>query len=106
MQISLGELHRTLSITFSDVTFRSLEEIGRRSHVLLEKKKSSGLLDKGKDSQEVVNLVEELRIAIAFYQVSRGHLVQTSINDDETVITTTVDIQSDRKIDCKASRRS
>jgi len=47
-----------------------LEEIKERSQALLEKKKAAGFLDKGKDSQEVVGLVEQLRTAIVYYRVS------------------------------------
>ena len=36
--------------------------------------------DKAKDSQEVVNLVEQLRSAILYYQVSRNHAGQTGVN--------------------------
>ena len=52
--------------------FRSLEEIGERSQALLEKKDGARFLDKSKDSQEVANLVEQLRTAIVYYQVSRA----------------------------------
>jgi hypothetical protein len=47
-----------------------LGDIEKRSQALLEKKTMTGFLDKTKDSQEVVNLVEELRNAIVCYQVS------------------------------------
>ena len=57
-------------VTFSNLIFRSLEEIGERSQVLLDKKKVARFLDKAKDSQEVVDLVEQLRTAIVYYQVS------------------------------------
>jgi len=74
VQSSLGDLHRAPSIiTRSDLAFSSLEGIEKRSQNLLEKKMASGLLDKGKDSQEVANLVEELRTAIVYYQVSGDH---------------------------------
>ena len=106
MQSSLGEIHYAPFTACPDLAFSSLEEIGKWSQVLLEKEAASRLFDKGKDSQEVVNLVEELRTAIAFYQVSSGHAVQTSINENETAITTTVDIQTDGKTDCETSHRS
>jgi hypothetical protein len=54
-----------------------LEEIERRSQVLLEKAKAPRFVDKaalfvdkGRDSGEVVKLVEQLREAITRYQVS------------------------------------
>ena len=49
---------------------RSLDEIGRRSLVLSEKGKVARVLDKTRDSQEVIALVEKLRQAILVYQVS------------------------------------
>ena len=55
-----------------DLVFSSLEEIEERSQALLEKKKAAGFLDKAKDSQEVVGLVEQLRTAIVYYRVSGG----------------------------------
>jgi len=39
----------------------------------LSKSRRIGFLDKQVDSQEVVNLVEEIRSAILYYQVSRNH---------------------------------
>jgi len=47
-----------------------LEEIEKRSKALLEKGKTARFLDKGRDSGEVVKLVERLRDAITHYQVS------------------------------------
>jgi len=47
-----------------------LEEIKRRSQALLEKGKVARFVDKGRDSGEVVKLVEKLRDAITRYQVS------------------------------------
>ena len=70
-----GPLHRTRSITRSDLSFSSLNSIEKRSQALLEKKKVAGFLDKSKDSQEVANLAEELRTAIVYYQVSRNRMV-------------------------------
>ena len=61
--------------TRSNLAFSSLKEIEKRSQALLEKKKVARFLDKAKDSQEVANLVEQLRTAIVFYQVSRNHTV-------------------------------
>jgi hypothetical protein len=53
-----------LSVTRSNHVFSSLEEIEKRSQAILDKKKAARFLDKAKDSQEVVNLVEQLRAAI------------------------------------------
>jgi len=47
-----------------------LEGIEKRSQALLEKGKIAGFVDKGKDSGEVIKLVESLRDAITRYQVS------------------------------------
>jgi thiamine monophosphate synthase len=47
-----------------------LEAIEKRSQALLEKGKVARFVDKGRDSGEVVKLVERLRDAIARYQVS------------------------------------
>lgn len=63
-----------LSTTRSNPVYRSLEEIGRRSQVLLQKKKTARFLDKAGDSQEVVTLVEQLRTAILYYQVSGNYV--------------------------------
>ena len=49
---------------------RSLDDIGKRSLALSEKGKVARVLDKMRDSQEVINLVEKLRQAILVYQVS------------------------------------
>ena len=66
--------------TRPDLASSSLEEIEKRSQTLLEKKTIPGFLDKAKDSQEVVNLVEQLRSAILYYQVSRNHSGKTGVN--------------------------
>jgi len=58
-----------LAPSLTNPAFRSLAEIEERSQALLEKKKAAGFLDKGKDSQEVVDLVEQLRTAIVYYRV-------------------------------------
>ena len=61
------------------MSYSSLEEIGERSQALFEKKKVEGLLDKSKDSREVVNLIEQLRTAIVYYQVSGIYLARTGV---------------------------
>ena len=63
-----------LSVARSDLVFSALEEIGMQSQTLSEKKKTARFLNKGGDSQEVVNLIERLRTAIAYYQVSGTHM--------------------------------
>ena len=64
-----------LTPSLADPAFRSLAEIEERSKALLEKKKAAGFLDKSKDSQEVVGLVEKLRTAIIYYRVSDNYTV-------------------------------
>jgi hypothetical protein len=49
--------------------YRVLDDIGRRSVALLEKGKLARVLDKGRDSEEVIKLIEKLRQAILVYQV-------------------------------------
>ena len=61
------------SATRSNLVFSSLEEIGTRSQAILEKKKAARFLDKAKDSQEVVDLVDQLRTAVVYYQVGGIH---------------------------------
>ena len=61
-----------LPVTRSNPVFSLLEEIGTRSQAILEKKRVTGFLDKGKDSQEVVSLIEQLQSAVVYYQV-RGN---------------------------------
>ena len=81
----------------------SLEEIGKRSQALLEKKKVAGFLDKSKDAQEVVNLIEQLRTAIVYYQVSRMRTMQTVIDMHGIVLTATDDLQSGWETGCKGA---
>lgn len=72
---------------------------------MLKKKKMAGFLDKAKDSQEVANLVEELRSAIMYYQVSGNRAVWTRVDMDRTALTTTVDVSSNWKPDHKCARK-
>ena len=53
----------------------TLEEIEKRSQVLLEKGVAARFMDKEDDSKEVARLVERLREAIALYQVSEIWIV-------------------------------
>ena len=64
-----------LFATHSNPVFSSLEEIEKRSQALLGKKKVARFFDKAKDLQEVVNLIEQLRTAIVYYQVSGSNVV-------------------------------
>ena len=56
----------------------TLEEIEKRSRVLLEKSTGVRFLDKGEDSKEVTGLIERLREAITQYQVSGNSLASLS----------------------------
>jgi len=70
-----GELRRVRYVTQVNRVFRSLEEIEKQSQAILEKKMAVGFLDKTKDSQEVIGLIDELRNAIVGYQVGEKHVV-------------------------------
>jgi len=73
---------------------RSLEDIGKRSLVLSEKGKVARVLDKTRDLQEVIGLVESLRQAILVYQVSAGGTRRPSLGivDGVTGVATAVNI--------------
>ena len=62
------------SVTYSNLVLSALEEVGKRSQALSDKKTTARFFDKAKDSEEVVGLVEQLRTAIVYYQV-RGSYV-------------------------------
>ena len=83
--------------------FRSLEEIGKRSQDILEKETTVGFLDKMKDSQEAISLVDELRSAIVGYQVGDKHMALPRVNARRTALATNVDVQSDSKNGCKVA---
>lgn len=105
-QNSPGELYRaSLRLTCSNRVFSALEEIEKRSQALLKKKKAAGFFDKAKDSQEVVNLVEELRNAIVYYQVSRDHGAWAGVDTDITALAATVGVPSNWKPDRKDARQ-
>ena len=77
---------------------RSLEDIGKQSLALSEKGRVARVLDKTRDSQEVIKLVEKLRQAILEYQVSgRNHWNRKPLIRG-VGITTAVDIQSGRPV--------
>ena len=90
------------AVTHSNFVCSVLEDTGKRSQTLLEKKGITGFLDKAEDSQEVVKLVEQLRTAIAYYQVSGNYVAWTRANAHGPALTATVDIQSDREAGCKS----
>jgi len=100
-QNSPGKPHHFRSVTHFDLAFRSLEEIENRSRDILEKKTAVGFLDKTKDSQEVISLVDELRNAIIGFQVGKKHMALPRANTRGTALATTVDAQSDPKSGCK-----
>ena len=79
----------------------SLEDIGKRSLALSEKGKVARVLDKARDSGEVVRLVEKLRQAILIYQVSAGRSQSRKSLTCGTGVTTTVHIQSGCAFDRK-----
>ena len=73
------------------VCVRSLEDIEKRSLLLLGKKKATRILDKKQDSGKVVKLAEELRQAILIYQVSPAATYRPDLVDPlGVVIATTV----------------
>ena len=80
---------------------RSLEDIGKRSLALSEKGKIARVLDKARDSGEVIKLVEELRRAILVYQVSVRHRRSRESLTRGTGVTTAVNIQPGRPFDRK-----
>ena len=80
---------------------RSLEEIGKRSLALSEKGKVARVLDKSQDAQEVINLVEKLRQAILVYQVGARDLQSWDPLTRGAGVTTTVDLQPGRPLDCE-----
>jgi len=55
-----------------------LEEIEKRSNELLGKGKAARFVDKGRDSGEVVKLVERLRDVVTRYQVSEDRFVASN----------------------------
>jgi len=97
-----GGFRRSCVVTRSNLALSSLEKIAKRSQAISDKGTFAGFVDKGKDSQEVADLIEELRDAIVYYQVSGHHAGRTSVNTDETDLATAVCIQSDWKAYCKA----
>lgn len=81
--------------------YRSLEDIGTRSLALSEKGKLARVLDKTKDLQEVIGLVERLRQAILVYQVSVRDRQNRKSLTRRAGVTTTVNIQPGRPFECE-----
>lgn len=69
--------------TESTLYYRELEEIGLQSLALLAKGKTARVLDKTRDSGEVIKLVERLRQATLIYQVGIRMLSWFEIADKE-----------------------
>ena len=61
------------SVARPNIVLSALEEIRKRSQALLEKNIAVRFLDKAKNSQEAVSLVEQLQAAIVYHQVSGNH---------------------------------
>jgi len=59
----------------------ALEDIEKKSQALLEKGVAARFIDKGEDSKEVARLIERLREAISYYQVSWYWIALLSIVD-------------------------
>ena len=72
-------VNRSLTIlAVVDDLLRALEEIEKRSRVLLDKGNAARFVDKGEDSAEVTRLIERLREVITHYQVSENRFVTSS----------------------------
>ena len=80
---------------------RSLEDVGARAVSLSEKGKFARVVDKAKDSAEVVALVEKLRQASIIYQVSvrdrQSRKLLTIGADDTTTVNTRPGLPVDRE---------
>ena len=76
-----------------------MEDVGARAVTLSEKGKVARVLDKTKDSAEVVTLVEKLRQAVLVYQVSSRAYQNWKPLTPGAGVTTTVDIQPSVSID-------
>jgi hypothetical protein len=78
---------------------RTLEDIGKRSLAMSEKGKIARVLDKARDSGEVIKFIERLRQAILIYQVGIRLCWSRKKLTRGTGVTTTVNIQSSHPID-------
>ena len=81
--------------------YRSLGGIERRSLAMSEKGKIARVIDKSRDSGEVVKLVEDLRRAILVYQVGIRHHPGPGSLTRGAGVATTIDIQSSRPPHCE-----
>ena len=81
---------------------RSLEYIEKECRKLSEKNKAAKVLDKKRDTGEVVKLVEQLRQAILVYQVGTAdsHLPHR-VDSFSIVVATAVYAESGHATDCK-----
>ena len=78
----------------------ALEDIEKRSRVLLEKRAVAQLVEKGEDSAEVARLVERLREAVTHYQVSASRVFPLGTTHGRIGITTASDLQSKHQPYC------
>ena len=76
----------------ADLHPRALEEIEKRSRVLLEKGAATRFVDKGEDSAEVAKLIERLREAITHYEVSEDCVAPLSRTHGRADITAASDL--------------
>lgn len=70
-QNSAGELHRPPSVAQSNLTFSSLDEIGKQVRAAVEGAKS----EPWEVCRWAVSLVGELQVTIMYYQVRENHVV-------------------------------
>ena len=68
---------------------------------MAEKGKVARVLDKAKDSQEVIKLVEKLRQAILEYQVGARNSHSRNLLTRGVGITTAINLQPGRPADCE-----
>lgn len=91
-QNSPSEPHRVCSVTCLNIVFRSLDKIKKQSQAILDKEPAVGFIDKTKDSQEVISLVDELRNAIVAYQVGEKYITLHSVNMRGTALAAAVNV--------------
>ena len=74
-------------------TFKQIEELSQK---LLQKSATTRFADKGKDAKVVAGLIERLREAIVYYQVSDYHPSTPDAIDRGTDIATAGDLPPNR----------
>ena len=79
---------------------RMLEEITKQSQMLLEKGLAARFIAKD-DSKEVMRLIERLREAIAFYQVSESCHFTRCCSHGRIVVATTGDLRPSYRPHCE-----